>query len=249
MGYWIIVSLVVLAGVLVLLAAASADPGESNAGTAGSNRRNADSNRSPFPHTSTAREVVHVVLFAPRWWRIREQIALVLDIPGTHVLIEEVEGSTLSALAAAMESKSLLVRDSVAVIVTGADDFLAGETLEGVLDQIEELLDHLTHLPSMAVISSLPDLSMARMSAGAGMSDAAISETITAWNAAIADLAHTYSAEFANLRSVPFSVTGPPPRQPGIGMIAVPDAAALLAALRPAIDRAVERVRSIREHS
>ena len=77
-------------------------------------------------------------------------------MPLTSVTL--VDRPMIAGLAANVAASSNSLGDSVVTILTGADDYLAGQPLEVVLDQLDLLLEQLSSLPAMAVVGSIPNV-------------------------------------------------------------------------------------------
>jgi hypothetical protein len=147
-------------------------------------------------------------------------------------------------VACAIESTSIDLKDAVVTLLVGADDFLAGHTLEAVLDQLDRVLDGLTNMPAMAVVGSIANVGPAVANVVSGVSEESISTTISIWNREIADLAASYTAEFVDLSSVSVRLVKSDGNTPELTLSACPNLAVVTETLAPAIVRATERVRT-----
>jgi hypothetical protein len=155
----------------------------------------------------------------------------------------------LSDVASAIDSPSAELEDAVVAIVVGADEFLAGHSLDDVLDHLDRLLDRLTSLPAMAVVGSMPNVVTELALRSKGIPEASISATIAAWNEAIAGLVNSYAGEFVDLDSVPVHLLELDCNANGPALSAIPHVGALATAMAPALGRAVDRVQSLRSVS
>jgi len=245
-GYWIVVILIALGGILVLLAASSVRTDEADQVppiiTARSQKPSAPQPRLP----SEVAPLIPLVLFIPRSWTQHWRFEIMPEFKGTSTSLTMVEGSMIAELAASIESNTNDLGDSVVTILSVADDYLAGHPLDFVLDQLDRLLERLSDLPAMAVVGSIPDVVPALDDYMTGVSISSLSTTIAVWNQAIADLAGSYSAEYVDLSTVPVEFVSTDSGDANQMASVCPDLSELMVALAPAICRAAERVRSFR---
>jgi hypothetical protein len=245
-GYWIIVILIVLGGALVLIAAASVaddvEPSTRPGALKPARKRTAVPRRS----TITPQAGVSVAVLIPRMWLQGEQTRVAVDVPGTVTSTKLLGGSTLSDVASAIDASSNELKDSVVVIIIGTDDFLAGNSIENVLDHLDRLMDRLTELPAMAVVGSMPNIGPELADRVNGIPEVSISATIADWNQAIAGLVQSYSAEFVDLDAVPVHLLELDSNAQGPALSAIPNVGELISGIGPAIGRAVDRVQSLR---
>jgi len=157
-----------------------------------------------------------------------------------------VESSMIAELTASIESNTNDLGDSVVTILSVADDYLAGDPLDFVLDQLDRLLERLSDLPAMAVVGSIPDVVPALDDYMTGVSISSLSTTIAVWNQAIADLAGSYSAEYVDLSTVPVEFVSTDSGDANQMASVCPDLGRLMIVLAPSICRATDRVRSFR---
>lgn len=239
MGYWIILVLITCGGLLVVVAG-SCGPDAPPPGDADrvDRRRSLDRRQNP---DSQPRENAHPV-----------PIRIVLPASNATVPDDEPFPSIAGAVVAVrqgLRDASDGSEDSVVVLVQWADNFLSGMDLDEALDAMDRLLDALSEQPALAVVGSIPNM-VPGLAAVVGAADTAMIEsTVGVWNRALADLAQSYDAEYADLSSVHASVCYG--RQPGDGLIASAEfnLHELYQQLEPALHRAVQRVASAREYS
>jgi hypothetical protein len=243
-GYWIIVTLIILCGVVVLLAAASVEPDNETQEPSAAPAPAHKSAGSNSKRTLRRPKEVALVMFVPRTCLQGEQRPPTPDFPGTATTLVAHQGSTLSDVACAIESTSIDLEDAVVTLLVGADDFLAGHSLDVVLDQLDRVLDGLANLPAMAVVGSIANVGSAVANVVSGVSEESISTTISIWNREIADLAASYTAEFVDLSSVSVRLVKSDGNTPELTLSACPNLAVVTETLAPAIARAAERVRT-----
>lgn len=246
MGYWIIVILIILGGVLVLIAATTVDSDVETEKQSDQTRSlgHAPANRSKLANEPDRQ--VPLVVFTPRLWLQGDHSFPELGIPGVATDTQPVRSSKISDVAAAAESLETNLVDSITVVLVGADDFLAGNSLETVLSDLDRLLGRISAQPAMAVVGSMPDIGPELSQTLTGVSTEAISASIALWNNAIADIVQSYSAEFVDLGSVPVRLVDVLGKIPGMTLSATPDLRTLIAPLAQACNLAADRVRSIR---
>ncbi len=151
---------------------------------------------------------------------------------------------SIASIIAAVDAAPLELEHRVVVFVVGADDFLAGASLDETLEQLDGLLRLLTDLPAMAVIGSMPDLSSCPLITQTRVPANSIRTTIDIWNRSIAEAASSYSAEYVDVRSVPLAWGSTNERPSQDLVIPAVEVRSLFDALAPAIARAMERIQS-----
>lgn len=245
-GYWIIVALIVLGGILVFIAALSVDSNDVNENTSVRAQPQGQpiADRVQGPHEPDHQ--VSLIIFMPQMWLQGEQTLPDLGIRGVASRLRPVKSSLLSDVVAAVDSERSGLVDSIAVILLGADEFLAGHPLDSVLNDLDRLLDHLVNQPAMAVIGSVPDIGPAIADTLVDVSAESISTTVALWNAAITDLSQSYSAEFVDLSEVPVKLVMDEGEILKRTLSATPDLTLMATTLKQACSRAADRIRSIR---
>lgn len=245
MGYWIIVILIVLGGVLVLIAVASVASNDSIQQPSDQPKSNGLQTSGRFVGPLRPETNIPLCVFMPQLWLQGEQSVPDLEFSGMELELQRVRSSMLKDVSAIAESPATSLADSITVILVGADDFLAGHSLDSVLDELDRLLDRLVKQPAMAVVCSIPDIGTALSQALSAVPAESITATVALWNNALAELVQTYAAEFVDVGQVPVQFVNAEGKIPGLSLSATLDLSVLAVTLAQACSRAAAKVRLI----
>ncbi|CAA9535333.1 MAG: hypothetical protein AVDCRST_MAG49-399 [uncultured Thermomicrobiales bacterium] len=216
MGYWILVTIVVLAGLAVLVAVVASEA------------RPAPIRRGPAPRRPWVVLGSGAPDGTPRGW-----VALAAGTLPAGVAVHDLSepGATIADVRLAQLPAALALEPAVVTVLTGPVDLLGGVPLIDYAEDLSETLTALAAVGCRAVVVTVPDLSRLPGLTEGDRDLAGLRTLVATWNAAIVQVARSRRAAVVDLSPASRALLGPGTSLDGRGFRPGPAATERLATL------------------